>query len=397
MRFSLLIILIVISLSSTFIEATKISGPPCLPLEKEEDFYKNVVLNFSESNIIPSWKISNILIHNCSFNKRVFVSVYYLYDFPKSTLDLNYKLNNFGSPHSYGVKIDYQIVNDKIINKEEIEQIKFKFNIFPEQIKKFESDPTVKAFLNATSAKEVSLEWDSLDIKNPSQLFKAAKNSDYNGDYIRYDLNTGKIYPFVLITPQLLEKKELFLSNIFNNPKIIEFKDNVGIGEIVYTRGNLQLFEARDCIYCNNKLIITPSSGTIVYYMLDYNFPWNNFPEIAQVKSLVSNKLIPLKEPNCNSYSKQSLFFDSLENNNGWKVYFELNCIKEKSEYNKLIGFNFYKNGNYDNYQVILNGEPTIFTTVEENLDWIILLIVSFLVIISIIFVFIFLAKKRKA
>ena len=266
---------ILIILFSTIVVATELTIP-CEPLEHDSEFYENIILNSDVANSPQGWSIVKILVSDCRIRKTVSVLVDYVSSQGFSDAGLSYK-----------TQITYRIEEGILVNEDSIKDM---FNRLPAQIKEFETDLRIKLFLDVTSANEVILRGDSLNLGNPNQIFKT-KAAGYQEDLIEYSLGEGNFQRLVLITPKLIEKKDLFLPDMFNTPQVREFEEKLGIEKIEMSSNAITLFEARDCFICRSELTFKDSE--IVGHKLDYTseFTPNIWKRVGGARPSESGKM----------------------------------------------------------------------------------------------------------
>lgn len=371
------LIFVWIILFSTIVIATE-PTIPCEPLEYDHSFYENIILNSKVANSPQYWSITKTSVNDCRIGNTVRVLVDYssLPEFSATGLD-------------YKTQINYRIENGILVNENEIRNL---FDKLPAQTKKFENDARVKLFLDVTNADEVTLRGNSLNLMNPQQVFKT-KAAGYQEDAIEYSLDDRSFQRLVLITPDLIEKKDLFLPDMFSSPKVIEFEEKVGIEKIEISSGKITLFEKRDCFTCRSELNFKDLE--IIEHKLDYTLQWQNFPEVNKVKQLVSNELIRKYNPGCELHPTFSSTptFTSLQGT-GWRVLFTLKCSGEDRNYWREISFDFKNDGSYENFRIYAD-EQSMLNATRGGFSNGIFIALGGVAVIIILTIF-FLVKRRR-
>jgi hypothetical protein len=385
-----LIVLFSIILFSTMVIASQ-PTIPCEPLEQSSSYYEKIIETFSDVNDFSNWEITTMKVNDCMVNNEVRIMVSYSSSPDLSTIGLSYK-TTINHIFQEGILVD----ETKIINF---------FNDFPNQIKKFENDERISFFLSVTNANEATIDGliigmnipseKSIRLTNKEQKVKS-KTYGFQEDSLVYLLDSGDLRKIVLITPGLLEKKELFSPQMFDFPKIVEFEEKVGISKIEVNRNQIKLYENRDCFTCRSELTFTDSE--ITQHKLDYTLQWENYPEINQVLELVSNELIPKHNLGCELYSDfSSTPKFTLLKDGSWDVLFTLNCPEDNKNYWREITFKFYSNGNYGDYRIKTDSKSILNKINQRGLNnWITFAVIILIVILIFLRTFFFIRKKRK-
>ena len=340
---------------------------------------EEVILDSKVANSPQYWSITKTIVNDCRIGNTVSVMVDYSSLPEFSSIELNYK-----------TKINYKIENGILINEDEIRNL---FDKLPAQTKKFENDARINLFLDVTKTDEVTLRGNSFNLMNPQQVFKI-KAVGYQEDAIEYSIDDGSFQRLVIITPDLIEKKDLFLPNIFSSPKVIEFEEKVGIEKIEMNSDKITLFEKRDCFTCRSELSFKDSE--IIEHKLDYTLEWQNFPEVNKVKQLVSNELIPKYNLGCELHPTFSSTpaFTSLQGTD-WKVLFTLKCSGNDRSYWREISFNFNSDGSYENFRIYADEQSMLKTTRGGFSNGIFIVLGGVAVLIIVLTIF-FLVNRRK-